>query len=108
MQFRLPEGGSGKGLYHGEYRTAHEVVNAVCWKDGSLELTTEAFALQMIQETGTPPPELAEMAVLPEPWSAHWKLSPTGDPRTLEGTVRTKGDVVSEGTVTATMQSEFL
>lgn len=108
LQFKLPEGGAGKGLYLGEYRTAHEVVNAVCWKDGSLELTTEAFALQMIQETGTPPAELAEMGKLPEPWSAHWKLSPSNDSRTLEGTVKTKGGITTEGTVTATMQSEFL
>jgi hypothetical protein len=108
MQFKLPEGGAGKGLYHGEYRTAHEIVNAVCSKDGSLELTTEAFALQMIQEAGTPPAELVQMGVLPEPWSAHWSLAPTNDARNLTGTVRTQGDFLSEGTVKATKLSEFI
>ncbi len=107
VQFKLPGGGSGNGFYHGEYRTAHEVIEAVCLKDGSIELTTEAFAIQRIAFAGTPPPELAEMDMLPEPWSAQWNLRPTGEPRTLAGTVRTEGHILSEGTVKATKLSDF-
>jgi hypothetical protein len=107
LQFKLPEGGPGKGLYHGEYRTAHDVIDAVCQKDGSLELTTEAFALQRMQSIGTPPPELAEIDLLPEPWSARWKLSPSVGGRTLEGVLRTEGSIVSEGIVKATQHSGY-
>lgn len=102
LQFNLPEGGSGKGHYLGEYRTAHEIVNAVCLKDGSLELTTEAFALQKIQANGIPPTELADIDVLPEPWSARWKLMPGSEPRTLQGSVRSEGGIATEGEVKAT------
>jgi hypothetical protein len=109
LQFKLPSGASSESLYQGEYRTAHEITNAVCHKDGSLELTTEAFALERITNpVGTPPPELAGIDVLPEPWSAHWILSPTSEPRALEGTVLTEGAIVSKGTVKATKRSEFL
>ncbi len=107
VQFKLPEGSSGQGFYYGEYRTAHEVIEAVCLKDGSIELTTEAFAIQRMAFTGTPPPELAEMDMLPEPWSAQWRLRPTGEPRAFEGTVRTEGHILSEGTVKATKHSDF-
>jgi Predicted nucleotide-binding protein containing TIR-like domain len=107
LQFKVLAGGSGKGFYHGEYRTAHEVVDAVCSKDGTLDLTTEAFAVQRIQAMGTPPTELAEMDLLPEPWSARWKLSPVVEARALKGTVRTEGGIVSEGTVKAVKHSEF-
>jgi hypothetical protein len=107
LQFKLLDSSSGAVLYHGQYRTAHDVIDAVCMRDGSLELTTEAFALQKMQAVGTPPPELAGMDLLPEPWSARWRLNPTGDPRSMEGTIRTEGCVTSEGTVRATQHSGY-
>ena len=81
-------------------------MDSACRKDGSLQLTTEAFALQKMNSIGKAPAELADIELLPEPWSAQWKLSPTGEPRTLEGTVRTRGAIVSEGAVKATKTSE--
>jgi hypothetical protein len=78
----------------------------VCQKDGSLQLTTEAFALQKMNSIGTPPVELVDIELLPEPLSAQWKLSPTNELRTLEGIVRTQGAIVSEGVVKATKTSE--
>jgi Predicted nucleotide-binding protein containing TIR-like domain len=99
LQFKLVDGNNGTVIYQGEYRTAHEIRNAVCAKDGSLDLTTEAFSLQRIQTTGTPPLQLAGMDVFPEPWSAHWKLTPSTD-HTLSGTVRSEGSVATEGKVT--------
>ncbi len=106
LQFKLPEGGAGKGLYQGEYRTAHDVIDAVCMKDGALELTTEVFALQRMQSIGTPPVELAGIDLLPELWSGRWKLTPSGA-RALTGTLRTEGSIVSEGTVKATQHSSY-
>lgn len=51
LYFRLP-GTDGHSYYQGEYLTAHEISNAQCLQDGSLELTTEAFALQRVRSHG--------------------------------------------------------
>ncbi len=106
LHFKVPGGSGADGFYEGEFRTAHDIRSAVCQKDGSLQLTTEAFALQKMNSVGKPPAELADIELLPEPWSAQWKLSPTSELRALEGTVRTQGAIVSEGTVKATKTSE--
>jgi hypothetical protein len=107
LQFKLPGGAEGEA-YAGEYLTAHEITNAVCEKDGSLELTTEAFALQKVHVTGPSPAELIDMDMFPEPWSAHWKLSPLDEPRGMSGTVRTDGAKLSEGSVQATKRADEL
>ena len=103
LQFKLPEGAPGTRFYIGEYRTAHEVMNVVCLKDGSLELTTQAFALQRSSpHIGTPPPQLEQLDLLPEPWSAYWNLSPNPNRPGFEGVVRTEGSILSEGRVKMT------
>ena len=52
--------------------------------------------------TGNPPLELAGMDVAPEPWSSRWKLNPSAEPRTLEGTVATESSGITEGRVKLT------
>jgi Predicted nucleotide-binding protein containing TIR-like domain len=101
LQFNLLGKSQADAPYVGGFRTAHEIISAVGNKDGSLELTTEAFALQKIQTSGTPPPELSGMDLWPEPWSARWILTPSND-LTLSGTVRSQGGIVTDGKVTAT------
>jgi hypothetical protein len=99
LYFRLPDA-NGHSCYQGEYRTAHEVTNAQCLKDGSLEMTTEAFAMQRVQAQGDVPFQLADIDFQPEPWSARWLLAPSPDPRTLRGEVHTEGASKSCGTAT--------
>ncbi len=101
MQFRLLSGSPGVESYSGEFRTAHEIRNAVCARDGSLELITEAFALEKMETSGAPPLELAEMDRFPEPWCAQWKLTPNGE-FALSGTVKSQGTIATEGTVVTT------
>jgi hypothetical protein len=99
LYFRLP-GTDGHSYYQGEYLTAHEISNAQCLQDGSLELTTEAFALQRVRSHGDVPPQLSDIDLQPEPWSARWLLTPSLEPRTLKGEVHTDGAVKSVGTAT--------
>jgi hypothetical protein len=99
LYFRLPSD-DGHQLYQGEYLTAHEISNAQCLHDGSLELTTEAFALQRVRSLGDPPPQLSDIDFQPEPWSARWRLAPSLEPRTLSGEVHTDGAIKSAGTAT--------
>jgi hypothetical protein len=99
LRFLLPDGESN---YEGEYLTAHEITGAFCEKDGSLQFSTEAFAVQRMRATGQPPPQLANMDVSPEPWTARWRLSPCADPLALRGEVHTQGDIISKGEVLAT------
>jgi hypothetical protein len=100
LQFKLWNSDPKSGVFHGEYRTAHEIRNAVGGKDGTLDLTTEAFALQKVETAGTAPLQLVGMETFPEPWSAHWQLAPSAD-RTLTGTVRSQGSITTQGLVTA-------
>ncbi len=62
-----------------------------------MEMVTEAFAIQKMSATGTPPPELAAFDALPEPWSARWTLSPGFGPGTMTGFMKTEGNIESEG-----------
>jgi hypothetical protein len=48
-----PDGTGYQHIYQGEYRTAHEITNAVCSRDGSLDLAFEAFALQRVTTIGS-------------------------------------------------------
>lgn len=103
LQFMVPSGTCNGAFYQGEYRTAHEVVEVACETDGSLELTTTAFALEaMVKPTGTPPPELVGMDIQPEPWSARWTLCPGAGLHRLTGRVKSEGNIHTEGAVTAT------
>jgi hypothetical protein len=98
LRFLLPDGQSGS--YEGEYFTAHEITGAFCEKDGSLQFSTEAFAVQRMRVIGQAPPQLANMDS-PEPWTAKWRLSPFADPLALKGEVQTQGDIISKGEVRA-------
>jgi hypothetical protein len=101
LYFHLPSV-DGHSRYEGEYLTAHGISNAVCLQDGSLEMITEAFALQLVRAQGKAPPELSDVATQPEPWSARWLLTPGPEPRTLRGEVRTEGAIKSVGSATIT------
>jgi hypothetical protein len=91
---------SSKSFYQGKYRTAHEVSDVNCMTDGSLQFTTTAFALEKTMDTtGTPPVELEQWDFQPEPWSAHWALSPSVEARHMTGSVRSEGNIVTQGTV---------
>lgn len=90
---------TGSEVYQGEYRTAHEVMNAACAKDGSLTLNTEDFALQKVNSVGSAPPQLIGWDFSPEPWTAKWTLTPGADPMSLEGEVHTEGATMSQGLV---------
>jgi hypothetical protein len=103
LRFQFPTGGSN--IYEGEYLTAHEITAAFCEKDGSLQFTTEAFAVQRLRASGEPPPQLASLDHLPEPWTGKWRLSPCHDPLSLAGDVETQGDTISKGVVSATRMS---
>jgi hypothetical protein len=103
--FKLIENGQS---YQGEYRSSHTITNALCHTDGSLEFTGEAFVLQKVNSTGSVPPELTGLDFAPEPWMSRWQLRPTQDPRTLEGTVRTDGALLTEGTVRAVKSPGFM
>jgi hypothetical protein len=110
-----PDGQTGRGLahgtlsfkihdgkataYEGDYLTAHEVTSGLCLKDGSLELTTEAFALQKRSSIGEAPAPLAYIDFRPEPWLARWTLTPAAEPRTLTGEIHSEGSVVTRGRV---------
>jgi hypothetical protein len=93
---------SDTGPFQGELRSAHEITNAVCHKDGRVEFTSQIFITQMITTTGEAPPQLVGLDVLPEPWTSQWILCPSSEPRTLVGVVSTEGCGVSQGTVKAT------
>ncbi len=82
--------------YQGEYRTAHEITTAACERDGSLCFTSQAFAVEKMNVLGPAPPALAGLDVA-EPWSAQWKLSPTSEPRNLEGVVSTDSMIGTHG-----------
>jgi hypothetical protein len=94
-------------VYQGEYHTAHKVTSAVCKQDGSLELKTEAFALHKISASGTPPPQLDGMDLVPAPWSSTWSLHPISEAATLEGEVHTDGVGISSGTATITKTDDI-
>jgi hypothetical protein len=51
-------------------------------------------------------PELDGLDFAPEPWSAQWRLTPTSEPRTLQGLVRTESTGITEGKVKATKNPE--
>jgi hypothetical protein len=89
-------------VYQGEFRTTHEITNAVCYKDGRVEFTSQAFGMQKVNVLGEPPPQLVGMDLAPEPWSSQWILCPSSEPRTFVGTVTTEGTGLSHGAVTAT------
>jgi hypothetical protein len=95
LTFKLQNGHSGD--FEGDYHTAHEVTTALCLRDGSLELTSEAFSLQKRTSVGQPLDLLADLDLRPEPWTAKWTLSPDGAPRSLTGKIHTEGTVVTFG-----------
>ena len=95
-------------VYEGRYHTSHGITNALCEKDGSLILTTEAFAIQRITAVGDPPPQLAGIEFCPEPWTARWVLAPLEGPRTLGGDVRSEGVVDTQGLAKLLKSSEAL
>jgi hypothetical protein len=99
LYYRLPDS-RGHSCFQGEYRTAHDVSNAACLHDGTLELTTEAFALQRVQSVGDVPNELSDIDFQPEPWSTRWLVRPSRNPRTLAGEVHTHAATKSVGTAT--------
>jgi hypothetical protein len=107
LYFKIQDTSSGSGLYQGEFQTVHEVTNAICYKDGSLVLTTEVLVLKCLRSEGAPPPQLTEVSLFPEPFSAHWRLSPTQEPRTLEGTFQAEGAVATQGSIKATKTPEI-
>jgi hypothetical protein len=94
--------GRDEDFYQGEFRTAHEITNAVCLKDGRLEFTSRAFAMQKVIATGTAPPQLVGMDFAPEPWSLQWSLCPISEPRSFVGKVTAEDTGVSQGAVKAT------
>jgi len=91
-----------RAVFQGEYRTVHEISNALCSRDGSLELTTEAFALQKLNSVGDPPPQLLGWDFSTDPWTAKWNLQPAGAPRTLQGEFHAAGVITSHGAVKMT------
>jgi len=91
-----------ENAYQGEFRTAHEITNAVCHKDGRVEFTSQEFGMQRVNVSGAAPPQLVGLDLAPEPWSSQWILCPSSEPRTLVGIVTTEGTGISHGTVTAT------
>jgi hypothetical protein len=105
LYYKLPIGESE--VYQGEYHTAHEIRNAICLKDGSLTLTTEAFAIQKVTATGTPPVQLADIECSPEPWTAKWTLTPLSA-RALGGDVCSEGVMVMSGQAQLTKSSDIL
>jgi hypothetical protein len=88
--------------YQGEFRSAHEITNAICHKDGRVEFTSQAFMMHMVSSAGVPPPQLQGTDIFPEPWSSQWILCPSSEPRTLVGMFSTEDTGVSQGTVKAT------
>lgn len=100
--FKLTGQDSGAKIFQGEYHTSYEITDAFCHTDGSLEFTTQAFALQKVYTRGVPPLELEGLDIQPEPWSSRWKLAPGSEPRSLEGSVITEGTGITEGRVVAT------
>jgi len=99
--FRIFTPGS-QAIFQGEYRTVHEISNALCSKDGSLELTTEAFALQKVTSLGEPPPQLLGWDFSTDPWTAKWNMQPCGVQRSLQGEFHAAGVITSRGRVKMT------
>lgn len=89
----------GAEPWQGEFRTAHEITEAICHKDGGIEFVTQAFALHRMNSIGSPPLQLTGMGVAPEPWSSRWQLQPDSQPRTLSGSVCTEEGGFTEGKV---------
>jgi Predicted nucleotide-binding protein containing TIR-like domain len=106
LYFRLLVGEAR--AYQGEYHTAHEIKTALCRRDGTLELITEAFAIQRVTSVCSPPPQLADLEFSPEPWTAKWTLVPSAGIRTLSGEVHSEGVVVSKGQAQFTWSTEIL
>jgi hypothetical protein len=100
LSFKIRQ--SDSEIFEGDYLTAHEVIAVLCLQDGSLRMTTEAFALQKLRSSGDPPPALADLAFRPEPWTAQWTLSPAIEPRKLKGDLESEGSIVSKGRVELT------
>ncbi len=101
--FKLFSGaGLGPNTCQGEYRTAHEITSASLRPDGSLQMSTQAFAQQKMSSSGNPPAQILGMDVLPEPWSSQWMLNPGSEPRTLEGQMHSDGVGLSKGTIKMT------
>ena len=98
LRFQLPSGNGSSDVFRGEYLTSHEITDAVCRGDGSLQLTTEAFSFQKISSSGSPPNELADIDSPPRRWSACWELRPGSDLSTL-GEIRTSGGNGSRGQI---------
>jgi len=98
VQFKLMLSDGGERTFQGEYRTAHEIASADCSSDGSLHFTSHAFAIGKLNTSGIAPPELSTLD-LTEPWTAQWQLSPSAEPRSLEGTVSSGDAVGTSGSV---------
>lgn len=97
LYFKLANGaGADRIPYQGEYRTAHEITGACCGTDGALQFTSQAFAVEKIHSTGTPPRELSGLDFA-EPWVAQWHFVPRSEPRSLEGNVSTDDVVGTHG-----------
>jgi predicted nucleotide-binding protein len=60
----MKQGAADHSIYQGEYRTAHEITNAFCHKNGSIDFTTQAFVLQRMNSIGIAPPELEALPAI--------------------------------------------
>jgi len=103
LNFNLYRAEGTQRPYAGEFRTSHEITNVLCERDGSVGFTSVLFAVQRVTATGQPWPELAGLDELPEPWPFYWRVTPTVEPYTLQGTVTTGGGVETHGTVKAVL-----
>ena len=102
LYFKLANGRTADQIpYQGEYRTAHEITGASCGTDGSLQFTSQAFAVEKIHSTGIAPRELSGLDFA-EPWLAQWRFGSCSEPRSLEGNVSTDDVVGTHGKVLAT------
>lgn len=101
----LDSGTPHRGAFTGELRVAHNVTALICRRDGDLEFTTEVFSLQPISVVGDPWPELSGIREKPEPWPFYWTFHCVNEPRTLEGTLTTRGIGQTQGKVRATKDS---
>lgn len=98
LLFKLTIGADAdRRSYQGEFQTAHEITGAYCETDGSLHFTSEAFVVKYMTPSVAAPPGLSGLDVA-EPWQALWQLSPSSEPRALEGCVSTNDVVGTHGT----------
>jgi len=99
LSFKIQENDEA---YEGDYLVSHDVTAVTCLPDGSLRMTTEAFALQKRTTIGNAPASLADLDFRPEPWTARWTLGPGIEPRGLEGDFQSEGSIDSRGKIRMT------